>query len=224
MDLKTTIELRSVQAAGKQDRFQPVHAGAHNRFTKAGYMHTGNKNRGGIATSEYFKTKGGNSRTVSVQADGSYVKTSRTIKGNKRSRGKFDAKGMKCGEEQKSVAAGGPGSGIQADWSKWNAEHPYEPKGSFGKSAQEQRTGTGHSDRKSVRMGAGAEKAQSTEDHAEAVGHHLRQAAQCQGDSVGKALHEGAAGLHQAAVDSGNEEIGKLANVASAHANSKFLS
>jgi hypothetical protein len=111
MDLKTTIELRSVQAAGKQDRFQPVHAGAHNRFTKAGYMHTGNKNRGGIATSEYFKTKGGNSRTVSVQADGSYVKTSRTVKGNKRSRGKFDAKGMKCGEEQKSVAAGGPGSG-----------------------------------------------------------------------------------------------------------------
>jgi len=102
MDLKTTIELRSVQAAGKQDRFQPVHAGAHNRFTKAGYMHTGNKNRGGIATSEYFKTKGGNSRTVSVQGDGSYVKTSRTVKGNKRSRGKFDAKGMKCG---------GPGSG-----------------------------------------------------------------------------------------------------------------
>ena len=114
MDLKTTIELRSVQAAGKQDRFQPVHAGAHNRFTKAGYMHTGNKNRGGIATSEYFKTKGGNSRTVSVQADGSYVKTSRTVKGNKRSRGKFDAKGMKCGEEQKSVAAGGPGSGRYA--------------------------------------------------------------------------------------------------------------
>ena len=101
MNISTAIELRSegraIQAGvKKQDRFKPVHGGAHDHFMKIGYMHTGNKMRGGIATSEYFKTKGGNSRHISVQSDGSYVKTSRTAKGERRSRGKLDAKGIKC--------------------------------------------------------------------------------------------------------------------------------
>jgi hypothetical protein len=77
-------------------RFQPVHAGAHMHFMKVGYMHTGNKVRGGITTSEYFKAKRGNSRSVSVQNDGSYTKTSRTARGVYKRRGKLDAKGMKC--------------------------------------------------------------------------------------------------------------------------------
>jgi hypothetical protein len=131
MNLSAAIGLqsegRSIQAKGlKQDtRFQPVHAGAHAHFTKVGYIHTGNKVRGGVTTSNYFKTKGGNSRHVAVQADGSFMKTSRTAKGEKRNKGKLDAKGMKCG--------------IQADWTKWNEEHPREPTGrsaSVGKKDQ----------------------------------------------------------------------------------------
>jgi len=116
MNLSAAIELqsegRSIQAKGlKQDnRFQPVHAGAHAHFTKVGYIHTGNKIRGGVTTSNYFKTKGGNSRHVAVQADGSYMKTSRTAKGEKRNKGKMDAKGMKCG---------GPGSGRHKEAGKF---------------------------------------------------------------------------------------------------------
>lgn len=106
MDLTTAISLRSdgrtIQAGGKPDRFKPVHYGAHSRFVKSGYMHTGNKMRGGIATSEYFKTKGGDSRNVSVQADGSFVKHSQTAKGHRRSRGKITADGMKKGAATES--------------------------------------------------------------------------------------------------------------------------
>jgi hypothetical protein len=117
MNLNAAIELQSVGRAPKMDaRFEPVHAGAHMHFTKIGYMHTGNKNRGGIATSHYFKAKGGNSREIAVQPDGSYVKLSKTAGGTKRSRGNVDAKGAKCCGQgapfgAKSVAAGGPGSG-----------------------------------------------------------------------------------------------------------------
>jgi len=101
MDLTSAIRLRSagrqIQAGVKEPhRLAPVHEGAHGRFMKAGYQHTGNKLRGGIPTSEYFKTKSGNSRSVSVQADGSYYKTSRTAKGIRKSRGKIDGKGMKA--------------------------------------------------------------------------------------------------------------------------------
>lgn len=99
MNLTAAVELRSKGRqieAGANDRFEPVHGGAHMHFMKIGYMHTGNKMRGGVRTSEYFKRKDGNSRVVSVQPDGSYIKTSRTMKGTRKSRGKLDAKGMKC--------------------------------------------------------------------------------------------------------------------------------
>ena len=185
MDLKTTIELRSVQAAGKQDRFQPVHAGAHNRFTKAGYMHTGNKNRGGIATSEYFKTKGGNSRTVSVQADGSYVKTSRTIKGNKRSRGKFDAKGMKCG------------TSVRADWAKWNEEHPYQSTGKYSKAttdAQHKDAAGFHSEAAEYHKTMASKFGRAADD-ARATGNY-KDAKTADAES---ALHTAAAAAHSAA-------------------------
>src|ERR1039458_638876 len=101
MDLSTAIGLRSegrqIQAgAPKQDsRYNPVHAGAHAHLTNIGYIHTGNKVRGGITTSNYFKRKSGNSRNIAVQKDGSYVKTATTAKGTRRSRGKLNADGMK---------------------------------------------------------------------------------------------------------------------------------
>lgn len=114
MDLSAAIAVRSAGRmirAGSAPETHPVHDGAHDHFLKIGYMHTGNRNRGGIPTSHYFKSKGGNSREVAVQADGSYVKTSRTAKGMRHSRGHINA------------------DGIRADWTQWDAEHPYQPKG-----------------------------------------------------------------------------------------------
>jgi hypothetical protein len=102
MNLSAAMELQSAsssfKAAGlKQDnRFQPVHAGAHAHFIKIGYMPVGNKTHGGITTSHYFKAKGGNSRHVTVKADGSFIKTSQTAKGARKVKGCVNSKGMKC--------------------------------------------------------------------------------------------------------------------------------
>lgn len=99
MDLTGIIELRHeglvLEAGGKkQDRYAPVHQGAHKHFTKIGYMHTGNKVRGGITTSNYFKrSRNGNSREVAVQSDGSYIKMSRRPSGSKRVRGSINSEG-----------------------------------------------------------------------------------------------------------------------------------
>lgn len=109
MDLSAAVGLRSEGRqimAGHPGHFEPVHGGAHQHFLKIGYMHTGNKMRGGIATSSYFKTKGGNSRNVEVQPDGSYIKMAQTARGKRRSRGKIDAKGMKCCPTMKAADAG----------------------------------------------------------------------------------------------------------------------
>ena len=102
MNLSNAMALRSegrqilAGVMPKSDaKYTPVHAGAHDHLTKIGYMHTGNKTRGGITTSNYFKAKMGNSRNVAVQKDGSYIKTSKTAKGTRRSRGKLDACGLK---------------------------------------------------------------------------------------------------------------------------------
>jgi hypothetical protein len=120
MNLSNAMALRSegrqIQAGAmpKADaKYTPVHAGAHDHLTKIGYMHTGNKTRGGITTSNYFKAKMGNSRNVAVQKDGSYIKTSKTAKGTRRSRGKLDACGLKM-KASVTVDAGGPGSGRHA--------------------------------------------------------------------------------------------------------------
>ena len=85
MDLRATSELR----AGANDHFVPIHAGAHEHFLKVGYMHTGNKMRGGIATSHYVKIKNGDAHDVDVQADGSYIKVVKTARGITRRRGKL---------------------------------------------------------------------------------------------------------------------------------------
>jgi len=102
MNLSNAMALRSegrqilAGVMPKSDaKYTPVHAGAHDHLTKIGYMHTGNKTRGGITTSNYFKAKLGNSRNVAVQKDGSYIKTSKTAKGTRRSRGKLDACGLR---------------------------------------------------------------------------------------------------------------------------------
>jgi len=101
MNLTAAVETRRGRLiqAGANDRFAPVHQGAHMHFMKIGYMHTGNKMRGGICTSEYFKNKGGDTRNVSVQADGTYVKTCNTASGTRRSRGKMDASGITAWRE-----------------------------------------------------------------------------------------------------------------------------
>jgi hypothetical protein len=83
-------------------RFTPVHSGAHAHFTKLGYQHTGNTERGGAKVSKYFRRKRSNSHQVAVKGDGSFVKVARTPSGEHKTRGKIGTDGLKCG---------GPGSG-----------------------------------------------------------------------------------------------------------------
>jgi hypothetical protein len=111
MDLMGVVNMQHSQliesAAAKADRFAPVHAGAHKHFVKIGYLHTGNKVRGGITTSHYFKrSTGGNSREVVVHGDGSYGKTSRRATGTRKSRGAIDAKGREMRAETKPAMGG----------------------------------------------------------------------------------------------------------------------
>lgn len=108
MNLNGVIELKSeiVASVAKQDkRFAPIHSGAHSHFTALGYQHTGNSTRGGVPQSNYFRRKGGNSHQVSVNGKGLYIKTARTPKGIRKTKGQIDAKGMKCAMKVKPFPA-----------------------------------------------------------------------------------------------------------------------